>query len=176
MREGWSMVPLTAHMITYKRIIRCTSISHRRDPWWRHQMEHFPCYWPFVRGIHRSPVNGEFPSQRPVTRSFDIFFDLRLNTRLNKQSWGWLFETPSRSSWRHFNAHSFWYNGFMARIWGWKLLHSITVCGDIHGIHTNVSANTHLHVSGLHSQLEYFFSRVFQGLWLVVLVVFGAAD
>ena len=28
---------------------------------------------------------GEFPTQRPVTRSFDVFFDLRLNKRLNKQ-------------------------------------------------------------------------------------------
>ena len=25
-----------------------------------------------------SPVPGEFPAQRPVTRSFDVFFDLRL--------------------------------------------------------------------------------------------------
>ena len=32
------------------------------------------------------PVPGEFPSQRPVTRSFDDFFDLRLNKRLSKQS------------------------------------------------------------------------------------------
>ena len=39
--------------------------------------KHFPRYWPFVRGIHRSP--GGFPSQRPVTRSFDVFFDLGLN-------------------------------------------------------------------------------------------------
>ena len=39
-----------------------------------------------------SPVNGEFPTQRPVTRSFDIFFDVRLNKRLSKQSWGWWFE------------------------------------------------------------------------------------
>ena len=46
---------------------------------------------------------GEFPTQRPVTRSFDIFFDLRLNKRLNKQAWGWLFETPSWSSWRPCN-------------------------------------------------------------------------
>ena len=29
-----------------------------------------------------SPVAGEFPAQRPVTRSFDVFFDLRLNIRL----------------------------------------------------------------------------------------------
>ena len=46
-----------------------------------------------------SPVPGEFPAQRPVTRSFDVFFDLRLNKRLSKQSRGWWFETPSRSLW-----------------------------------------------------------------------------
>ena len=28
----------------------------------------------------------EFPAQRPVTRSFDVFFDLRLNKRLSKQA------------------------------------------------------------------------------------------
>ena len=28
-------------------------------PWWRHQMETFPRYWPFdIRGIHQSPVNS----------------------------------------------------------------------------------------------------------------------
>ena len=32
-----------------------------------------------------SPVTGEFPAQRPATRNFDIFFDLRLNKRLSKQ-------------------------------------------------------------------------------------------
>ena len=50
-----------------------------------------------------SPVTGEFPAQRPVTRSFDVFFDLRLNTRLSKQSWGWWFETSSGPLWRHCN-------------------------------------------------------------------------
>ena len=48
-----------------------------------------------------SPVPGEFPTQRPVMRSFDVFFDLRLNKRLSKQSWGWWFETPSRPLWCH---------------------------------------------------------------------------
>ena len=47
---------------------------------------------------------GEFPTQRPVTRSFDVFFDLRLNKRLSKQPWGWWFETPSLSLWRHYNG------------------------------------------------------------------------
>ena len=45
----------------------------------------------------------EFPAQRPVTRSFDVFFDLRLNKRLCKKSWGWWFETLSCPLWRHCN-------------------------------------------------------------------------
>ena len=51
-----------------------------------------------------SPVPGEFSAQRPATRSFDVFFDLRLNKRLNKQWWGWWFETPSPLLWRHRNV------------------------------------------------------------------------
>ena len=51
-----------------------------------------------------SPVTGKFPVQRPVTRSFDVSFDLRLNKPLGKQSWGFWFETPSRSLWRHCDA------------------------------------------------------------------------
>ena len=55
---------------------------------------------------------GEFtgprwiPAQRPVTRSFDVFFDMRLNTRLRKQSWGWWFETLLCPLWRHCNANT----------------------------------------------------------------------
>ena len=49
---------------------------------------------------------GEFPTQSPVTRSFDVFFDLCLNKRLSKQSWGWWFETPSWSLWRQCNEMS----------------------------------------------------------------------
>ena len=47
---------------------------------------------------------GEFPAQRQVTRSFDVFFDLCLNKRLSKQSWGWWSETLSCPLWRHCNA------------------------------------------------------------------------
>ena len=57
-----------------------------------------------------SPVPGEFTAQRPVTRSFDVFFDLRLNKRLSKQSWGWWFETLSHLLWRHRNEiWSYWF-------------------------------------------------------------------
>ena len=37
-----------------------------------------------------SPVTGEFLAQRPVTRSFDVFFDLRLNKRVNNREAGGL--------------------------------------------------------------------------------------
>ena len=62
--------------------------------------KHFPRNWPFVQGIHRSPVNS---AQRPETRSFDVFFHLRLSKRLRKQSWGCSFETTSRALWHHCN-------------------------------------------------------------------------
>ena len=52
-----------------------------------------------------SPVPGEFPAQRPALRSFDVFLDLRLNKRLSKQSWGWLFETLLRPLWRQCNEN-----------------------------------------------------------------------
>ena len=70
--------------------------------WWRHQMETFSTLLAICAG--NSPVPGEFPTQRPVTRSFDVYFDLRPNKRLSKQSWGWWFETQSRPLWRHRNV------------------------------------------------------------------------
>ena len=78
--------------------------------WWRHQMETFSASLAICAG--NSPVPGEFPAQRPVTRSLDVSFDLRLNKQLSKQSWGWWFETPSRPLWSHSNendikSHSF---------------------------------------------------------------------
>ena len=50
--------------------------------WWRHQMETFSAL--LVLCEVNSPVTGEFPVQMPVTQSFDVFFDLRLNKRLSK--------------------------------------------------------------------------------------------
>ena len=64
-------------------------------PWWCHQMETFSESLALCGG--NSPVTGEFPTQRPVTQSFDVFYDLRLNKWLSKQWWGWWFVTPSYS-------------------------------------------------------------------------------
>ena len=56
-----------------------------------------------VRGIYRSPVNSPH-TERPVTRSCDLFFNLRLNNRLSKQSRRRWSETPTRSFWCHCNV------------------------------------------------------------------------
>ena len=74
-----------------------------KNPWWRHQMETFSALLTLCVG--NWPVTGESPSQRPATRSFDGFFDLRLNKRLSKQRWDRWFETPSCPLWRHCNEH-----------------------------------------------------------------------
>ena len=47
-----------------------------------------------------SPVTGEFPSQKPVTRIL-VFSFLCLNKRLSKPSTRRWLEAPLRSSWRH---------------------------------------------------------------------------
>ena len=51
------------------------------ETWWRHKMGTFSALLAPCAG--NSPVTGEFPAQRPVTRRFDVFFDLRLNKRLS---------------------------------------------------------------------------------------------
>ena len=70
--------------------------------WWRHEMEAFPALLTVCAG--NSLVTGEFPTQNPVTRTFDVFFDLRLNKRLSIQSKRRWFETPPCSLWRHCNG------------------------------------------------------------------------
>ena len=72
----------------YIDCINCINLGRQllMDPWWRHQMETFSASLAICAG--NSPVPGEFPAQKPVTRSFDVVFDLRVNKRLSKQSWG----------------------------------------------------------------------------------------
>ena len=85
-----------AHKVVNIKYILVTTMNI-----WRHQLETFSALLAFCAG--NSPVTGEFSAQRPVTRSFDVLFDLRLNKRLSKQSWGCWFETLSRPLWRHCN-------------------------------------------------------------------------
>ena len=93
--------------ITISRLFHCVAIAADsrykgiQYTRWRHQMETFSALLDICAG--NSPVTGEFPSQRSVTRSFDVFFYLGLNKRLSKQSRGWWFETPLCVLWRHCN-------------------------------------------------------------------------
>ena len=76
--------------------------QHDYIAWRRYQMETFSASLAFCAG--NSLITGDFPAQRPVIRSFDAFFDLCLNKRLSKQTWGWWFEMQSRSLWHHCNG------------------------------------------------------------------------
>ena len=88
-----------------RKIIVTSTFRHRLQPtWWSHQMETLSALLVICAG--NSQVTGEFPAQRPVTWSFDVFFDLRLNKQLIKQWRWWWFETPSRSLWRHCIDHA----------------------------------------------------------------------
>ena len=95
-----------------------TVLSGCANTWWRHQMETISALLALCAG--NSPVAGEFPSQRPVTRSFDVLFDLCPNKRLGKQLWGWWFETPVGSSWRHCYENGVGMHGISCGGgWGW---------------------------------------------------------
>ena len=93
------MTKFGSYMKTELLTWRCyqrTSIANNHDDvikW-----KHFPRYWPFVRGIHRWPVNSPHKGQWRGALTFS------LNKRLSKQWWGWWFETPSLPWWRQFNA------------------------------------------------------------------------
>ena len=84
------------------------SIEWHQHPWFwlcGHddviKWKHLPRYWPFVRRIHRSPVNSPHRGQWRGASMFSLI--CALNKRLSKQSLGWWFDTPSHSLWRHYN-------------------------------------------------------------------------
>ena len=80
------------------------------------EWKHFPRHWPFVRGIHRWPVNS--PHKGQWRGAFDVSFDLRMNNWLSKQSLGWWFETLSRPLWRHCNdKHAYIASHYLNQCW-----------------------------------------------------------
>ena len=93
---------LNAQQVCDPFTIHCGAVI---TSWWHHQMETISALLGFCAG--NSLVTGEFPSQRPVTWSFDVFFDLHLNKRFTKQSWGWWFEMPLRLLRRRCNVINF---------------------------------------------------------------------
>ena len=115
--------------------------------WWRHQMETFSALLALCAG--NSPVPGEFPAQRPVTLSFGVFFDLRLNKRLSKQWWGWWFETLSRPLWRHSNVIGLAYGRSLSRCW----------------MSPFIEQHNKMHMRGIFPNLEAVNTRWFHKEW-----------
>ena len=98
-RSRWYMGPKFENRHVFCWIYSAIDDSHDDVIKWKH----FPRYMAICAG--NSLVTSEFLAQRPVRRSFDVFFDPRLNKWLSKHWWGWWwFETPSRPSWCHYNA------------------------------------------------------------------------
>ena len=108
----------------------CKARAHDDVIKWKHS----PRCWPFVWGIHRSPVNS--PCTGPVTRSYDVFFDLRLKKQLSIQSLDWWFETPSHPLWRHCNVIYHQYLNFSRHMQSPWLLESkgteLIMCGCLY--------------------------------------------
>ena len=80
-------------------------------PWWRH--------WPFVRGIHRLPLNPPPPLIKASNAEL-CFFYLRPNNRLGKHSKRRWFEMSSRSLWHHCSArgwNEWWTHGVRHVSW-----------------------------------------------------------
>ena len=65
--------------------LNARGLDHSEISWWCNQMETFAALLALC--------DRWIPAQRPVTGSFDVIFDLRLNKRLSKQSLDWWFET-----------------------------------------------------------------------------------
>ena len=104
-RFRWTTAAFKAWISNCIYIEMCLSkptLTQGMYAWWRHQIEAFSALLAFCAG--KSRVTGEFPSQRSVTRSFDVFFDLRPNKRLSKGPRRRWSEMPLRPSWRHRNG------------------------------------------------------------------------
>ena len=129
-------------------------------------VEGHPCVTgPFVRGIRQSP--DVFSSQRPVTRSVDVFFDPSLNKRLSKQSIHPWFDTPSHSLWCHCNeihgpagthlAYQWWVLSFMSGAAHYMILVHCCICPAALMYHTDTIAD---HSGGGHlSKLHTIFRK-----------------
>ena len=65
----------------------CSDMWKHQRSWWCHQMDTFPRYWPFVRGIHRSPVNSPHKGQWPGALRFSLICDW-INSWVNNREAG----------------------------------------------------------------------------------------
>ena len=73
------------HNLPHSEVCADKTLWHGRS-WWRHEMEAFSTLLAICAGI--SPVYGEFPIQRPVTRSFDYLILTWINGWVNNRDAG----------------------------------------------------------------------------------------
>ena len=115
--------------------------------WWRHQMETFSALLTICAG--NSPVIGQFPAQRPMTRSCSVFFDQRMNKRLRKQwrsrlvIWDAIVPIMTSLLWFFFQLRCDVYTVKIPEVCARKIgvnnlwLHSCHVTLDISGSHSD---------------------------------------
>ena len=111
------------------------------NAWWRHQMETFSHYWPFVRGIHRSPVNSPHNGQWRWALMFCLIY-VWINSWVNNREAGDLrrYRCPL---WHHHNGNgrglqSFLHNRKFKKIsinitkliWDTEQQHKVWYCGE----------------------------------------------
>ena len=105
------------------------------------------------------PVTGGFPSQRPVTQSFDVFFDVHLNKQLNKPSRCWWFATPWRSLWRHMDLYAHCIVNYF-RYWWPMPVFPLCSPGDLYFFYGLFHHS--LRVPGIHGR------RILPSLWVEI--------
>ena len=136
-----STKPLPEPMLTHHQWVLWYSTGNAQDihPWYIH----FPRYWPFVRGMHRWPVNSPHKGQWRGALMFSLICAW-IDGHLSKQSWCWRFETSSRPWLRHCNETS----------------PSQYTCQDIINC---VVVNTWVNVTSL--LLQMYLSKVTEEVW-----------
>ena len=122
--------------ITYHLFCHCHSVLW--GSWWCHQMETFSALLVLCEG--NPMVIGGFPSQRPVMRSFGVFFDL---------CWNVWFETQSCSIRRHCNDNKImcvdmWCNANMRH---WYCDVTLIICSCTHTIWYKVDIHQYLSIT-----------------------------
>ena len=93
-RDAMTSRNITCMLISIVHITSAPVGDYKISIWWRYQKEYFPRHWPFVRGIHRSPVNT---THKASNADFLCFFDVGPHNLLNKQLGDRWFDTTWRS-------------------------------------------------------------------------------
>ena len=74
--------------VNYENKTDWSTLSSHKDPVTAHddviKWKHFPCHWPFVRGIHRSPVNSPHKGQWREAFMFSLIC-ARINDWINNR-------------------------------------------------------------------------------------------